>query len=227
MKLREPTYVLDALLESGKLGDGSRVIYSGSETARGIKSMGYPVPSLTQDADHFIGLLTGSGYSKALSKSELDNAVYAHCSAIGALFIAAFARRRPEVYFAVVSPGLTPDSLNPHIARHLGDTWPGWLQLFGLRMVYPLMQRAGTAHGTEVAAKYYVDGLTADGGRWRYPSGAFVGHMPPTDVSGPQCNQVETPDGAFLADQALQDLAWAAVRKYVTAHHPPSVTLDA
>ena len=188
---------------------------SGSESARGIEGMGFPVPKLG-DAKRFDDLLTGKGYDDASGKDALDMSVYGHVSAIRSLFIAAYARRRPDVYFAVVSPGLTRDSFNPKIARHVSATWSGWSKLLAMRLLLlPLMKGAGAAHDVTTAAKYYADGLTGDG--LHYPSGTFVGHAPPIDTSGTLCNQAEVPDGAFLADKALHDLAWAAVRKYVRA----------
>jgi len=212
MKLLEPISLIDVLLARGKLGKGSRVVVSGSESARGIESMGIPAPTLG-GAQRFEQLLTGRAYDAALSKDALDMAVYSHVSAISALFFAAFARRRPDVHFEVVSPGLTRDSFDPKIAKQLADTWGGWSKLLALRLLLlPIARIAGAAHEPAVAAKYYVDALTAGEG-WGYPSGAFVGHAPPTDTSGPLCNQAD--HAAFLSDKALQNLAWAAVRKFV------------
>jgi len=207
-KIRGPFRLLQALLRRRVLGPGSRVVYSCSEAARGIEALGYAPPCLRADEDCFRAILTGAAFG-ALEGAEREKAAYAHLAATGALAVGALARRHPDVHFATVSPGLTRDSFDPRIAEATAATWAGRAFLLFMRVLFPLLVRLGSAHGRDVAAGYYARALTGDD--WEYPSGAFVGHMPPKEVSGPLGNQADVPHGAVFADEAMQDSALAAV----------------
>ncbi len=192
--------LVDELQTTGKLGKGSRIVYAGSEAARGVKSMSIPPPDWGRSVDFFTDHLNGSAY-KIFDVST----AYSYIKGIAALYFAAYARRYPEIYVATVSPGASKTNL---IQQQTG----GFLKTLVAKLMMPLGKMVGVVHGADVGAKRYVDAVT-NATHWTYPSGAFVASA--KNASGPICNQIEVPHGEVFGDKTMQDFAWEAMRKSV------------
>lgn len=200
MNLLGHVVLVDALLASGKLGPGSRIVFAGSESARGVRSMAIPPPEWGDDVESFVGHLNGAAYQKYDSGKA-----YSYIKGIGALYFAALARRHPQMYVATVSPGASSTNL-------MQQQNAGPLKGLITKAMMPLGRMLGVVHGADVGAKRYVDAVTGTAG-WTYPSGAFVACV--KNASGPICNQIDVPHGAVFGDEAKQDLAWESVRRFM------------
>ena len=205
-KLVDNANLINRFMQSGKLQKGSRVIVSGSEAARGIPSMGFPIPSFGEPADvkTFMSCMDGTGFKHDA------NMGYSYHMAMSALMIKAIARQRPDIYFASVSPGFTRDSLRP--GNVAGVPSFVYVAQFAMSLMFPILKLFGVGYSCNAAADRFVDALVNDNS-WKYPNGTAVGAM--EGVSGPFGDQTSVPSGEFLGDEKLQDLALQAVSQYM------------
>jgi NAD(P)-dependent dehydrogenase (short-subunit alcohol dehydrogenase family) len=190
--------MLDSLFDFKKIGKRTRVIYSGSEGARGIPSIGLAPPDF--EATTFSDKLSGKAYNE--KNFNLDMA-YADTKAMAALYLSRWARDHPAVYVLTVSPGGTKGTA-------VADQ--GSLPLVK-RVMFRVMQTVlgfffGTFHALEVGAKRYVDGVTGE--LDTYPTGAFVASC--SGMTGPMCDQTELPSGEVFGKTEKQDAAYDALR---------------
>lgn len=217
---------LHTVLDQNVLKEGARVILVGSESARGLPRMGFPIPDLGSSVDSIQSYLTGSAYDiqqknelgVKISSSYRWEQAYADLCAIGVLYMRRLARDFPIFYFGAVSPGMTKESLNPDNSPSPSLAWR--LQLFCFRcVVFPLLQRWEIAKTADEGAQLLVRALLASKISqppelsWEYPSGTFVGAKGGT--GGPVCDQTILEGGKMFLEERLQDLAYQAVQAYL------------
>jgi hypothetical protein len=199
--------LVNLLLEKGLLGEGSRVLYSSSESAQELPKMGFPAPKLEPTIQPFVSHMDGSGYE---TKPFQWQHAYAYICCILALYVAAMARKHPKVYFTVVSPGITQDSFNT-------DDTPA--PTIGLRIklilylhfFLSLLKKYDIAQDYTDAAKRFLQAMT--GTEWEYPSGTFVAAK--SGTGGPVCDQFEVPNGQGFRDITMKDLTYEAVGTFL------------
>ena len=204
---------LDRLLESRLIDNGSRVVFAGTEAARGLPKMGFPVPNELQPSQVVMEqYLNGSIYD---SPFRYESA-YGYIGAILALYVAACGKKHPKIFFSTVSPGMTQESLKVIHLPH--PTLFDWITMFIFRVIlFPvILKRYKIAHDYSVGASYFVQALTGTG-EWgqksEYESGVFVAAFKGT--SGPIGDQYHVPNGTIFRDEALQETAYETVRKFL------------
>jgi hypothetical protein len=218
--------LLNSVLDQAFLKAAARVIFVGSESARGLPKMGFPVPDLGSTVESIQSYLTGTAYlqqndhtSSSLSSSTYRwEQAYADLCAIAVLYVRRLARDYPQIYFGVVSPGMTDESLNPENSPSPSLTWR--MQLFFFRrVIFALLQKWEIAKTVDEGAQLLVRALLATiitqptNFAWEYPSGTFVGAKGGT--GGPICDQTILAGGEMYLEQHLQDLAFQAVEPYL------------
>lgn len=225
---------LHALLDQhpSVLKDNARIIFVGSESARGLPKMGFPVPDLGSTVQSIQSFLTGSAYGQSRqndpeqsSTNGVDTTLYrweqayANLCAITILYMRRLARDYPQYYFGAVSPGMTEESFNPDNLPSPSSLWRIRLFVFH-RVLFQLLQRWEIAKTSEEGAFLLVRGLLgwqyekSGSLSWDYPSGAFVGAK--SGTGGPICDQTTLEGGKMFLNQTLQDLAFEAVRLYLS-----------
>jgi NAD(P)-dependent dehydrogenase (short-subunit alcohol dehydrogenase family) len=197
-------HLLDALKSNGflKPTKGETVIvYSGSEAARGVASMGIPAPTMPETHKDYNNIMDGSAFKKYDPMS-----VYGHVKGMAALYWSAWARKYPEHVVFTVSPGaslgtnaLAQDSLSPFMK-------------FMLPTIFQIFCIFGGAHTASVGAKRYVDALNREGEFDKMESGAFWASL--HGSSGRVGDQAKFPKGAQYGDVSKQEAAYQAIRAY-------------
>lgn len=189
--------MLDSLVACHKIGKGTRVVYSGSEGARGIPYIGLKAPDL--ESISFADKLNGAAYDT--TKFDLDMA-YADTKSMAALYLSRWARDHPDVYVLTVSPGGTKGTA----VADQGSVGPVKRVLF--RIMHTMLGFFGAVHALEVGAKRYVDGVTGE--LDNYPTGTFVASR--KGMTGPMCDQTQVPEGEVFGNRDKQNAAYDAVR---------------
>lgn len=212
---------LQALFSEGLLKEGSRVIFAGTESARGLPKMGFPVPDLGTTPESVEAFLTGAAYLIQNDPSDATNEAadpkstfkwehaYADLSAIGVLFMSSMAKRHPNIYFGTISAGMTQESLDP---KHVPNPTLGFtMQMFIFRyLMFPLLRRWEIAQDVDDGAAYFQRALTGE--NWEYASGTFVGAKGGT--GGPICDQATLSGGEVFLNESMQEMAYTVVKKY-------------
>ena len=200
--------LLEILMEEGLIREGSRVVYSTSEAARGLPKMGIPVPVLSKTKESFVSHLDGTAYSKHYQWEH----PYAYCSQINVLYMMAMASKHRKIYFSSISPGMTQESFNT-------DNVPSPTIVFRAKMfaylylMFPLLQRWEIAQDYRKAAKLFISCLLSKE-EWEFQqSGTFVAAK--SGTGGPVCDQTELEAGKVFCDRELQDLAYNTIREYI------------
>ncbi len=190
--------LLEGLLAAGKLGRAA--VYVGSEAARGVPKLGMKRPRLTtSSADEFASLCDGTYFRGRKADPTL---AYGQVKYLAALWMAATARRYPNLQLLTVSPGSTRGS---EVARDAPLPLRLLLKYVLMPMVFPLF---GLVHDLEVGAKRLIDGLLDPA----LKSGRFYASKADT-LSGPMVDQSESfPD---LANPLYQDHANEAVHRFI------------
>ena len=81
-----------------------RVLYAGSEAARGIKNMGIKEPKLKENSvDEFVSIIKGDYFEN--KKDPMES--YALVKYMAALWMSAQARKNTDIRFITMSPGAT------------------------------------------------------------------------------------------------------------------------
>ena len=189
--------LLDGLVAADKLKESA--VYVGSEAARGIPKLGMKRPALeTSSADEFASLCDGSYFAAHKFNGAL---AYGQAKYIGALWMAAAARRYPDLRLVTVSPGNTRGTEGT-------EDLPAPLRLLLKFVLMPVvLPLFGLVHDIDVGAKRLVDGLTDPA----LNSGRFYASAANT-LTGPLVDQSTIfPD---LADPIIQDNANAAVHRF-------------
>ena len=195
-------HLVDCLQENGYLVNGSRIVFSSSEAARGVPAMAFAPPKMKDDLSFYANELDGSANKRFDPKKTYGNA-----KGFGNLYFAAWARKNPGIPVLSVSPGGTKDTNAPS-----AKAMP-WI----LRKMFPIMMvmmgKCGLFHSLDVGAKRYVDAVNGVDEYKYFPSGAFVASAKGT--SGRVGDQVHHKHGAQYGDTHKQDLCYDAVRSVV------------
>ena len=190
--------LLEGLLKSGQLT--RTAIYIGSEAARGVPKMGMKQPKfLTHSADEFASVCDGSYFRGKKADSAL---AYGQVKYLAALWMAAAARKHPDINFLTISPGNTQGT---ELANSMPLPVRVLLKYIVMPFVAPLM---GMAHSLPIGTKRIVDGLTD----LSLKSGVFYASKADT-LTGPIVDQ-----STILADfssETYQDNAWSAVHRFI------------
>lgn len=185
--------LIEELLSSGKISAGGKIVCSGSEQARGITELSMKRPPLEPlTAEHFASLINGTAIK------DFNKEAYASAKAIGALYVAALARKHREQYFLMVSPGGTSGT-------KLFDFLPTPIR-WGLSC---LLKITGQMHDVRTGAARYVEPVMAASNV--FPSGTFVASL--KGQTGKVGDQIELWD--VFGDVAAQDAAFEAMHQYM------------
>ena len=205
-KLTTPLEVLQILIDQARLTPNARIVFSGSESARGFPQMGFPVPQLGENVESIRSFLSGTAYEAATYRWE---SAYADLAAVLVLYVKHLSTLRPELYFAVVSPGMTDESFRADNSPNHSFSWR--LQLWVFRnLLFGMLCRQEIAKTSAQGANLIVNALSPE---YSFSSGAFVGSM--SGTGGPVGDQTQLPDGKMFLDERLQTLAYEAVRQHM------------
>jgi NAD(P)-dependent dehydrogenase (short-subunit alcohol dehydrogenase family) len=182
--------LLESLLQANKLTQVA--MFAGSEAARGIPIMRMPRPNLrTSSADEFASIADGSFASNYDAQQDYGLVKY-----VGAMWMAALARKHPNVRFVTMSPGGTSGT------AAIGDA-PAVMKF----MVNRVLPAFGMMHALEVGAKRYVNALIDT----NYKSGVFYASR--SGMTGEVGDQ-----SSFLPElknEAYQDNAYEAIHRFI------------
>lgn len=189
--------LLDALLAERKLT--SAAVYVGSEAARGVPKLMIKRPTFsTSSTDEFAAVIDGSYY-----RDRKLNVMFAYAQVkyLAALWMAAFARRHPELRCVTISPGNTTGT-------EASEEMPLRERILMSHVVPRIGPALGISHPLETGARRLVDGVLED----RYRDGVFYASRG-GGVTGPVVDQVDVrPE---FADHTVQDNAYEAMQRFL------------
>ena len=190
--------LLEGLIDAHKVTSSAVAVLVGSEAARGVGFMGFKKPVfVSSSADEFASIIDGSAFRQRPADVML---AYAQVKYIGAMWMAALARKQPNLKLITVSPGNTKGT---EAANNLP-----WLVRFVINyiafpIVLPLM---GQVHSLGQGTMRLVNAANDP----TVPSGAFYASR--QGVTGPIADQASfTPD---FHNTAHQDHAYEAVHRF-------------
>jgi hypothetical protein len=205
-KLTSPLVVLQILINKARLKPSARVLFVGSESARGLPQMGFPVPQLGESVASVRAFLTGDAYADETYRWEQ---AYGDLSAVLVLYIKYLSTLRPKLYFAVVSPGMTDESFRADNSPNRSLLWR--LQLWAFRnLLFGWLCRCEIAKTSSQGASVLLNALLPE---YSYSSGTFVGAM--SGTGGPVGDQSMLPGGKMFLDERLQALVFEAVQQHM------------
>lgn len=190
--------LLDGLLANGRLRRAA--VYVGSEAARGVPKLGMRRPALeTGSVDEFASFCDGSYFQ---ARTPNANLAYGQVKLVAAFWMAAVARRHPDLRFVTMSPGNTSGT---GVARDL----PLPARLLVSYVLQPIvMPLLGVVHPVGKGAARLVDALddpSLESGRF-YASRADA-------LTGPVVDQSTIlPE---LDERSYQDHASEAVHRFL------------
>lgn len=199
VKILSQMYFVESLIEKKLIFDSSRVIVSGSEAVRGIPSI-CATPAMGDSLDFYVSALNGTGLDLADGMS-----IYSHIQGILSLYIASLARKHPSIYFWLLSPGFTQDSMNKHI--QIEETPAHELH----QITFEQLVEFGIAQDYKIAASNFLRAITGSP-EWNYPNGVLVGAA--QGSRGDLCDQAALEGGKYLSDHRNQDLACEALHSF-------------
>jgi NAD(P)-dependent dehydrogenase (short-subunit alcohol dehydrogenase family) len=189
--------LLEGLIAEQKLTGAA--LYVGSEAARGVPKLMIKRPTFsTSSADEFAAVIDGSYFRD--HKRDVMFA-YGQVKYIAALWMAAVARREPQLRCVTVSPGNTTGTEAPEemplreriLMRHV------------IPRVGPLL---GLSHPLQTGAQRITEAITGH----QYRDGTFYASKANT-IIGPMIDQAEIrPD---LRDHTIQDNAFEAIHRFL------------
>jgi len=207
--------LVEELIKANKLSSGSNssntaasVIYSGSESARGVPEMDLPTPKLdTGSVEEFTSICNGSFLSEEeaekIGLQKLSKLLGGYSKLVGTLCMSSMSRkyRNRSIRFLTMSPGATAGTT---VTRDL----PWYTQVL-VRTIVFLLTFVGKSHSVEVGAKRYIDALTKHG---EYQSGVFYASR--KGLSGDVVDQAEL-GYDYFANEDYQDNAYEAVKGFL------------
>jgi NAD(P)-dependent dehydrogenase (short-subunit alcohol dehydrogenase family) len=190
--------LLQELISAGALTEVA--VLTGSEAARGVPKLRIPRPAFDESSvEEFVSVIDGSFFRE---RKLIATLAYGQVKYLGALWIAAMARRHPELRFITMSPGNTAGT------EALRDQ-PAPMRIIASRLVLPyVMPALGIGHKLEVGAGRLVDAVT----NASLTSGVFYASAAKT-ITGPVSDQAEIVPQ--LRDETIQDHAYTAIGRFV------------
>ncbi len=189
--------LLESLLAGGRISGVTELV--GSEAAVGVPKLRIPRPTFaSSSADEFASVIDGSFFAGGKVNAGL---AYGQVKYLGALWMAALARKHPELRFITMSPGNTAGT---DVNRDLPA--PAVLLVrHVLPRVAPILK---IGHELDVGARRLTDGLTDPS----LANGAFYASAA-NQLTGPIVDQATiSPD---LRDPAIQDQANEAIHRFL------------
>jgi NAD(P)-dependent dehydrogenase (short-subunit alcohol dehydrogenase family) len=190
--------LLEEVLAGGLL-TGVAVL-TGSEAARGVPKLRIPRPTFaSQSADEFESVIDGSFFGNRKPNLML---AYGQVKYLGALWMAALARKHTDRRFITMSPGNTSGT---EALRNL----PVPLRILAQRVLMPYVAPAlGVGHKLEDGAKRLATAVTDES----LQSGVFYASAANT-ITGPFMDQADIiPD---LRNPMTQDHAYEAIHRFI------------
>ena len=191
--------LLESLIGAGKLTEVA--VYLGSEAARGVPKLRIPRPRFaTSSVDEFAGVIDGHFFDGRKYQGSLD---YGQTKYLAALWMAALARKHPDLRFITMSPGNTAGTEGLSGA-------PAPVRFLAQHVIQPIVFPAlGIGHHLDDGARRIVDAVTDP----TFRSGVFYASAA-TKITGPVLDQATiNPD---LADPVIQDHADEAIHRFLT-----------
>ena len=190
--------LLEGLIAAELLTDVA--VLTGAEAARGVPKLRIPRPTFADSSpEEFASVIDGSFFRDRKFSQIL---AYGQVKYLGALWMAAMARRHPEIRFITMSPGSTAGT---EVIRDQ----PALVRAIAGHVILPyVMPALGLGHRLEVGAQRLVDALTDPS----MQSGVFYASAAKT-VTGPVIDQATiVPE---LRDEAIQEHAYTAIQRFV------------
>eukprot|EP00928_Gymnodinium_smaydae_P046031 TRINITY_DN3062_c0_g2_i1.p1 TRINITY_DN3062_c0_g2~~TRINITY_DN3062_c0_g2_i1.p1 ORF type:complete len:325 (-),score=44.33 TRINITY_DN3062_c0_g2_i1:295-1269(-) len=196
--------LVEEMIRVGLLsGSEATVIYSGSESARGVPQMKLPAPKLQSGSiDEFKSICDGRFFPENVTKKNLSHMskfLGAHSKYVGTMWMSSMARQH-NIRFVTISPGATAGTTT---TRDL----PLRTQIF-VRTLVRVLSFVGVSHTVRVGARRYIDALMCPD---LYQSGVFYGSK--KGLSGAVVDQTELLDD--FAKKDYQDNANAAIHAFL------------
>jgi NAD(P)-dependent dehydrogenase (short-subunit alcohol dehydrogenase family) len=190
--------LLEGLIEAGLLT--ATAVLTGSEAARGVPKLRMKRPTFaTRSVEEFASVIDGSFFDGRKFDPML---AYGQVKYLGALWMAAMARKHPDYRLLTVSPGNTSGT---DALRDIATVPRLIMQRIVMPYVAPIF---GVSHSLEVGAKRLVDGMVDD----RLHTGGFYASAANT-LTGPLLDQSSIV--ADFADTATQDNAYDAIHRFL------------
>jgi len=189
--------LLEQLINERKLNDVALLV--GSEAARGIPKFRMQRPCFpTSSVEEFAAVIDGTTFGTSKPKVAL---AYGQTKYVGALWMAALARKHPDLRFITMSPGNTPGT-------DAASGMPLPQRILVQQVMTRIGPRLGIAHSLETGAHRLVDGIANPTLR----SGVFYASAA-NALTGPVVNQAEIfPD---LANPTFQNNADEAIHRFI------------
>ena len=185
--------LLEGLIHSGRLT--ATAVYLGSEAAVGVPKLGMKRPALpTSSVQDFADVCTGRNFAGKKFNASL---AYGEVKYVAALWMAATARKNPDLRLVTMSPGNTQGT-------EVAADMPAPVR-FAAKYVAPLF---GLTHSLETGSKRIVEGLT-DGA---LKSGVFYASGE-NKLTGPVVDQSTI--FADLGNQTFQNNADEAIHRFL------------
>jgi NAD(P)-dependent dehydrogenase (short-subunit alcohol dehydrogenase family) len=190
--------LLEELLDQGALLDVA--VLTGSEAARGVPKLAIPRPTfVTHTASEFATAIDGTFFGERKPNVRL---AYGQVKYLGALWMAAQARKHADIRFITMSPGNTSGT------EALRDL-PAPVRLLAQHVLMPYVAPVmGIAHKLEDGAKRLASAVTTES----LQSGVFYASAAHT-IIGPVMDQADiVPD---FRDPLIQDHAAEAIHRFI------------
>lgn len=184
-------------LKDSKMASGCKVVFAGSEAARGVPMMMIGNPKMGDTSEWYEQQLKGEfrGFDPMVN--------YAKTKAFAALYFAEWARQNSEYKVWVVSPGGTSGT-----AAMSAEAVPTHFKLM-MPVMMPVMKAMGVMHPLEDGTDRYIQALT---GNNEYPSGSFIASKRGT--TGKLADQTTLRSGKKYGDLKKQKAAFNALTPY-------------
>ena len=190
--------LLESLLAAGRLTEVA--VYVGSEAARGVPKLRIPRPAFaTSSADELASAIDGSYFTNRKYQGSLD---YGQSKYIAALWMAALARKYPDLRLVTMSPGNTAGTQGLSGA-------PAPVRFLAQRVVQPIVFPAlGIGHRLPDGAARIVKAVTDP----TLTSGVFYASAE-KKITGAVVDQATIiPD---LRNTTIQDNADQAIHRFI------------
>jgi NAD(P)-dependent dehydrogenase (short-subunit alcohol dehydrogenase family) len=190
--------LLEELLDNAALLDVA--VLTGSEAARGVPKLRIPRPMFTaHSAEEFASVIDGTFFDDAKPNVRL---AYGQVKYLGALWMAALARKHAHIRFITMSPGNTSGT---DALRDL----PAPLRILAQRVLMPYLAPAlGIGHKLQDGAARLATAVTDES----LESGVFYASAADT-ITGRVIDQAEiVPD---FRNSVIQDHATEAIHRFI------------
>jgi NAD(P)-dependent dehydrogenase (short-subunit alcohol dehydrogenase family) len=195
--------LVEILRDAKQLASGCRIVYSGSEGARGVPMM-MGNPDMGDTTEWYQQHVTGQDKEP----DQYDSmSTYGEVKGVAALYWAAWARRNSEYHVLCVSPGATSGT------DVMGGKAVPWHFRVMMPVMKPIMHLAGVFHSLEDGSQRYVNAVLGAEDMAQFASGTFVASRKGT--TGEVCDQTTLEAGRKYGDHKKQEAAFEALAIYM------------